>query len=130
MKNRFLVIIFLVALGSLVFLNTIFYQANFAQAAALEDIQSNINQTADNVGITDTRAPEVLVGQIINTLLGFLGVIFLLLTIYAGFKWMTTNNPEEIKKVRAKLVNAVIGLAIILAAYLLVNFVIFTLLKI
>ena len=40
-----------------------------------------------------------IISTLISVILGFLGIIFLVLTISAGFKWMTSQgNEEEIKK--------------------------------
>ncbi len=61
---------------------------------------------------------RVLVGKIINIVLGFLGAIFLALTVYAGFKYMTAGgNEEKTKEALALLRNAIIGLVIILLAW-------------
>lgn len=58
------------------------------------------------------------IGFIINLILSFLGVVFLGLTIFSGIQWLWAgDNSEEIKKVRQRLINSVIGLLIVLAAY-------------
>ncbi|RJR30819.1 hypothetical protein C4569_04065, partial [Candidatus Parcubacteria bacterium] len=36
-----------------------------------------------------SNEPEIIVAKIINVLLSFLGVIFIILIIFGGFKWMT-----------------------------------------
>ncbi len=65
------------------------------------------------------------IGQIINFLLGFLGVIALVLILYAGFLWMTAaGNEENIAKAKKIIGAAVIGLVIILAAFAIANFII------
>ena len=59
-----------------------------------------------------------IISVLITVILGFLGIIFLFLTISAGFKWMTSNgNEEEIKKAKNSMKNAIIGLVIVIAAY-------------
>ena len=59
-----------------------------------------------------------IISLLIQAALGFLGVIFLILTILAGFKWMTSQgNEDEIKKAQGSLKNSIIGLLIVLAAY-------------
>jgi hypothetical protein len=60
----------------------------------------------------------------IKAFLGLLGIIFLVLIIYAGFTWMTAQGEEE-KVTRAKetLQRAIIGLIIIVAAYSITYFV-------
>lgn len=68
--------------------------------------------------------PRTIVGRIINIVLGFLGIISLGLIIYAGFLWMTSNGDEEkVSKARKTLINAAIGLAIILASWGIATFV-------
>ena len=61
---------------------------------------------------------SIIVGKIIGNILIFLGTIAVVLIVYAGFLWMTAGgNEEQIKKARGLLINAVVGLIIILAAY-------------
>lgn len=97
-------------------------------STAVQGIQEGADQVGNAVGLTGNKTPEQVAGQIINTILGFLGVLFLLLTIYAGFLWMTASgDPKKSEKARDILKSAIIGLIVILAAYLLVNFVIFSL---
>lgn len=55
---------------------------------------------------------------IIQPILGIVGLIFLVLTVYAGVLWMTSSgNADMVKKAKGILVNSVIGLVIIAAAY-------------
>ncbi|MFA6306518.1 MAG: hypothetical protein WCV70_01335 [Patescibacteria group bacterium] len=59
-----------------------------------------------------------IVGIVIQAFLGLLGVIFLVLIIYAGFNWMTAQGEEEkVNKAKDTLQRAVIGLIITIAAY-------------
>jgi hypothetical protein len=54
----------------------------------------------------------------IQVILGFLGIIFLALTLMAGFKWMTSQgNEKTIEEAKGSLKNSIIGLLIVLAAY-------------
>lgn len=63
------------------------------------------------------------VAKIINVILGFLGVIFLGLAVYAGFLYMTASGNEEKTKASLDLLrNAVIGLIILLAAWAITRF--------
>ncbi|MFA6534216.1 MAG: hypothetical protein WCT37_03520 [Patescibacteria group bacterium] len=57
------------------------------------------------------------IGEIIGYLLSFLGIIFLLVIIFAGFRWMTAGgNEEQVTEAKSLLKNGIIGMAIILAA--------------
>jgi hypothetical protein len=75
--------------------------------------------TASAAGLpVSTTSPIITVGRIINYLLGFLGVIFLGLIIYAGFLWMTASgNTEQVTKAKKLMGNAVVGLLIVLASF-------------
>ncbi len=71
---------------------------------------------------TDIRGAIV---KIVQYILGFLGLIAILIVLYAGYLWMTAaGNEEKVSKARATLTAGLIGLVIILAAYALTQFVI------
>lgn len=72
----------------------------------------------NNSGLAGNGNLSSIISVLIQTALGVLGVIFLVLTIMAGFKWMmSAGNEEEIKKAQGSLKNSIIGLVIVLAAY-------------
>ena len=74
-----------------------------------------------NLGNTDL-VPAV--ANIINILLGFLGVIAIVIIIIAGFQWMTAGgNEEKITGAKKMLGAGIIGLVIILAAFAIASFV-------
>jgi cysteine-rich repeat protein len=66
-----------------------------------------------------------MIAKGIQIFLGILGIIAVLIVLYAGWMWMTSQGDEE-KILAAKkiLVNGVIGLAIILSSYAITAFVI------
>ena len=67
---------------------------------------------------------RTIIFRIINIILELLGVILVLLILYAGFLWMTAAGSEEkITKARKIITSAVVGLAIILSAYAITQFV-------
>lgn len=66
----------------------------------------------------------IMIGLIIQVVLGLLGVIFLLLVIYAGITWMTAaGDAKKVDKAKGILTTAVIGLVILLASYSITAFV-------
>jgi uncharacterized membrane protein len=70
-----------------------------------------------------TDIPSII-GQIVGAVLAFVGLLLLVLIIYGGFIWMTAGgNEEEVKKAISLITQAVIGLVIISAAYLIAQFV-------
>lgn len=102
-----------------------------ALTQAEDDPKNNQHGTfkafGDNSGLSpasgEPKEPLAIITAIIKVGLSFLGVVFLVLIIISGFKWMTTSSPDEIKKIRAKIINATIGLVIVLAAYGLTTFI-------
>src|SRR3989339_2157923 len=64
-----------------------------------------------------------IVGSIISVLISLIGVIFLILLIYAGFLWMTAGgNEKQVEKAKDMMLRAVVGLVILLASYSLSTF--------
>ncbi len=75
-------------------------------------------------GTATSNTLSETVGKVIKILLGLLGIIFLALTVYAGFLWMTAQGEEDkISKAVGILKTSVIGLIIIIAAYSITYFV-------
>jgi len=65
-----------------------------------------------------------IIGNLINGVLSLLGIIFLVLIIYAGFKWMIAmGKEEEVTKAKEVLKAAVIGLVVVMSAYAIAFFV-------
>lgn len=95
--------------------------AFFLAAPALaQDIGLEYGKSS-GLGNQDLRISAV---QVINVLLGTLGVICTALIVYAGFKWMTAaGNEEQIESAKKTLRAAVIGLVIILSAWTITSFV-------
>lgn len=112
------------------FIFAIFTPHTYA-AENVGDIINELDKTAVNAGIIgEGEQAEVtiydFIGRFINLFLGFIGAIFLIIIIYAGFTWMMAKgNQQEVEKASKLLENATIGIIIILAAYLLTNYVVF-----
>jgi len=99
----------------------IFMAANFVLAADFGVNEVN-NGLGGSLSSTD---PRILVGRIIQIALSFLGAIALVIIMYAGFLWMTSNGDEEkVNKAKDILKNAIIGLVIILASWAIATFII------
>jgi len=76
-------------------------------------------------GVSTTTSLESTVGFIINIVLSLIGVIMVVLIIYAGFLWMTAaGEPKKVEKAKDILQAAIIGLVIVLAAYAIASFVV------
>jgi hypothetical protein len=70
---------------------------------------------AIGMGKTD---PRTIAANVINFILGLLGVIAIVIILFGGFKWMTAmGNDDNVAKAKALLGAGIIGLLIVLAAY-------------
>lgn len=69
-----------------------------------------------------TSDVRVIIGTIIKAALGLSGSIALIMFIWGGFLWLTSNgNAEKIEKGRSVLIWATIGLIVLFFAYTIVN---------
>lgn len=81
-------------------------------------------KTAGYGATTETTLAEN-VGIIIKAALSFVGVIFLVLMVYAGYLWFTSRGEEEpIKKAQKIIATSVVGLAIVASAYGVTNLIV------
>jgi len=112
--------------------------AGYGQASDLCDIEFIAAQekcaelpgayTISNIGglinpLAGQTVPS-LFGNITRAVLGEIGVVALILFIYAGVKWMTARgNPEQVKKATQIMVWATLGLIMIFSSYILLEFV-------
>ena len=79
-------------------------------------------QTQTGLGTAD---PRTMAAKVINVILGFLGIIAVVIILLGGFKWMTAGGNEDKVGEAKKLITAgIIGLVIILASYAIATFVI------
>lgn len=84
-----------------------------------------LNELGRGTEVLEKRALIPLLFNILRYLLGFTGVIAVTVIIWAGYSWMTAaGNEEKVKKAKQTLQNGVIGLIVIMTAYVLIVFVI------
>ena len=86
---------------------------------------TELNNVADKAGLKGETNVSLLIGGIIGKVFGLMGIILLILVITGGIMWMASGGSEEqIKKAKAILKNAFIGLMIIVLAYAISRFVV------
>lgn len=100
-------------------------------AVSLPVLAAGYDPSISDYGLKDITEVKVgqstelksLIANVINIALGFLGVIAVAFIIYGGFKWMTAaGNEEQVTDARKLITQAVIGLVVIFAAYIIANF--------
>lgn len=67
--------------------------------------------------------PVVIAGAVAGVALSVLGIVFLILIVLAGIKWMMAQgNQDKVTEARNAIVHALIGLVIVVAAYSIVKY--------
>lgn len=96
-----------------------------AAFAQLTEAQDRLEDVGDVVGEGTQQDLPTLIGNFINVFLSILGIIFVVLVVYAGFLYMTASGEDEkVKKAKKLLTQAVIGIVIVVTAYAISSFVI------
>ncbi len=106
------------------FILSLLFAFSIFNAPVLAVELKGLEETAQTAGINRGGVdPTVAVTQIVQWVLSFVGVLFLILMIYGGFTWMTSNgNQETIQKAQKIVGSAVVGLIIVLSAYAITLF--------
>ncbi|HPY08401.1 MAG: Mbov_0395 family pilin-like conjugal transfer protein [Patescibacteria group bacterium] len=107
---------------SFIFLISLFF-VFFSFSHVMADISGASNPATaknrlENPLGQDMDSPQKLIGRIINSVLGIVGSLALLMFVFGGLTWMTSSgNPEKIQKGKNIIVWAAIGLVIVFFAY-------------
>lgn len=122
-KNKAKKIIFLSLFTVLVGVS-LFFGKDFVLAQTTSAPDLGLQPIENNIGLPSTDI-RLVVARIIRTALGLLGIVALVLILYGGVVWMTSGGDEEkVSQAKKILLNAVIGLVIILSSYAIASFVI------
>ncbi|MBI4253175.1 hypothetical protein HY623_03305 [Candidatus Uhrbacteria bacterium] len=99
--------------------------------AALFGDNSQFKEFLEKWGVTKDKPPTepgTIAQRIVAVVFSFLGIVAVIVMIYAGFLWMTAGGEEEkAKQGRTLLFQAFIGSLIVLASYSVTYFVLYML---
>lgn len=71
-----------------------------------------------------TTTASGLIGKILGIVLGIVGLIAVLFLVWGGFQYITSAGDEEkVEKAKGTMINALIGVVVVLLAYALVRIV-------
>jgi len=80
--------------------------------------------TGEALGLSGSKDPRAIAASVIRVLLGFLGIVAVVIILIGGFKWMTANGEEgKIEEAQNYIRGGIIGLIIVLAAFGIAKFV-------
>lgn len=108
----------------------------FAFAALPALAQTNLdpfggyqNAIQTNLGLGN-EDPRAIAARVINVIMGFLGLIAVIIILVGGFQWMTAGgNEDKVAGAKKMMTAGVVGLVIILAAWGITVFVLNALLN-
>lgn len=92
-------------------------------ALAVDDPTYGLDTVAGAAELKKGSLPAQI-GKLLNVTIGTLGLVFLVLAVYAGFKILISQGGEGLKEGKRTLLYAVIGIIIIASSYALSSFVI------
>ncbi len=102
-----------------------FFVPVMARAQVADAIRSGLNAAAKPSGyLGGETKPVVIIGNVLNALLGFMGIVLVLYFLYGGFLYMTSSgDSKKVESAKDTIKNAVIGMIIIVTAFALTTFV-------
>ncbi len=116
------IIIFSFLIFSFFILNI--YTINIVSAEENYGLDATIGANPNLKVLTQKNDPQTIIGDLVGEILAFVGVLFLLLMIYAGFKYMfSMGNDSEVENAKNLIKYAIIGLIVILSAYAITSFI-------
>jgi len=119
-------ILFLFILSTVLF---IFTPAASIKADTINTIEQGVKNTGQKAGYpTDTEglpAKDFAASMLgyVNGMSTMMGLLFMVLTIYGGWLWMTAQgNDEQVSRGKKMIIGACLGLLIILSGRIIVEF--------
>lgn len=118
----------------IVFLLASFFLANFSLATnswGLDDVVNNKPKLKEAFSTEEVNKGKpgyeyifARSGVLIGSILSFIAVVFMILIIYSGILWMTARgNEQQVEKAKNLIIQAIIGLIIVLSAYVITSFI-------
>lgn len=89
-----------------------------------EEMEDQASAFRQGAGYEEDTTVGGVIATGIKMVLGLLAMVFLIIMIVNGFKWMTAGgNEDKVKEAKNSIRNAIIGLIIVIAAYSITYFV-------
>jgi hypothetical protein len=121
MKKSLFILLFL--------LFTSLFLTPVTQAKSLWESQEGLEKIGSQAyGIddpeNDDRQIQIVIARVIKATLGLLGTVFLVLLVWAGYKYMTSQGSEDkITESIGQIRTAIIGIVIILMSWSIVSYI-------
>lgn len=111
--------IFIFGILGCAFLMVLFSEVSILEADVIEN-PPNPAELPTGTGVVEEGSLYGLIGQIINWVLGFLGVLLLGIILFSGFEYATAGaDSQKTGNALKRMANAVIGLLIIALSWVI-----------
>jgi hypothetical protein len=102
-----------------------FFVVSVAHAQSINPVtDTGLGASGRAAGLTTEADLPTRVGQLLQGAIGVIGIIFLVLTVYGGFRIMLSRGEADgIKKGRETILYGVLGMIVVAAAYAITGFV-------
>ncbi len=124
--QRFFLSSFFICFGIICLVAPTFAQLDTGIGFGPEGEPQIAKEAADRAGFseTDEFTLSKIVGTVVQFAFGFLGILFTVLTVYAGFNWMTAQGDAgKVETAQNTIQQAIIGMIICFSGYGISNFV-------
>lgn len=92
--------------------------------SGLIDDAAGINGAGYPAGAGTSDTIPQTIGTLISIVLSFVGAIFFIYIVISGIQWMTAGGEEEkVTKAKTRIMNAIVGLAVTVAAFFITWFI-------
>jgi len=92
----------------------------FAQTSTAVDLEAFAQQAGFATGVDIT----IVIARLIRTFISILGIVAVVFILYGGWLWMTSKGePEKLRKAQQTIINAIIGLVLVLSSFAIAQFV-------
>ncbi len=91
-----------------------------AQTSSSVDLEAFAEQAGFATGVDIT----IVIARLIRTFISILGIIAVVFILYGGWLWLTSKGEQtQLRKAQQVIINAVIGLVLVLSAFAIAQFV-------
>ncbi len=106
-------------------LSVVLLVPDFVAAQDLLTVEdTGLNEAGENLGLGQASL-TIIIARIIRAMFGLLGIAAVGYMVYGGTIWMTAGgDPSKVDEAKKIMLNAVIGMAIMLMAFAIVSFII------
>jgi len=104
---------------------TLLFAGQTALAQGLNDAMGNLGDVGTKTGMDTEKSLSTIVGGVIQSGLSLLGLVFLVLMVYAGYLWMIARGDDaKVEKSKEIIKAAITGMIIVVSAYAITFFVV------